>query len=503
MPVTLQLKNSTIKGKAPDPAGLEYGELCVNAHSESPAIYFKDNAGGIIKIGPGANVPEGNSPPGSGNQIGDLYWDSTSGFLLVWNGAAWVVAGVENLNDLKDVNTDGVVDGMVLAYDSGTWTAVSAASIAIDVDLGYTPAADKGTVTNTAGDDAVIPLANGTNAGLSLNNYTTAEKDKLAGIEDGAEANVGTDLGYTPAADKGTVTSSTGDDAEIPLANGTNAGLSLNNYTTAEKDKLGGIENGAIASVDLGYTPAPDKGTVTNDAGTDAEIPLANGTNAGLTLNNFTTAEKDKLDGYPDDPANLPAPDLQAVTDAGATTTNQIESANDQGYAFTHLANKLALQSQNLSANYAIRFPPAPADADKRFLAAVGTNTSGNMDLDWVAGDFDPTVLNDYLKLSGGHMNGGVSSVVGTVPDGAGYELNAHNFWDVGAITVANPITVNLENGQSGLFLLRAAPIGWGTFYKFKGGTPPAPTSFPAVCPFYVNSSGGETYVGPAIEVVS
>ena len=34
-----------------------------------------------------------------------------------------------------------------------------------------------------------------------------------------------TDLGYTPAADGGTVTSSTGDDATIPLADGTNAGL--------------------------------------------------------------------------------------------------------------------------------------------------------------------------------------------------------------------------------------------------------------------------------------
>ena len=49
--------------------------------------------------------------------------------------------------------------------------------ISVDVDLGYTAAADKGTVTNTAGDDAVIPLANGTNAGLSLTLTTiTAEK---------------------------------------------------------------------------------------------------------------------------------------------------------------------------------------------------------------------------------------------------------------------------------------------------------------------------------------
>ena len=59
---------------------------------------------------------------------------------------------------------------------------VSAASLAVDVDLGYTAAADGGTVTNSAGDDASIPMANGTTAGLSLNDFT-ADKTKLDGID--------------------------------------------------------------------------------------------------------------------------------------------------------------------------------------------------------------------------------------------------------------------------------------------------------------------------------
>ena len=44
--------------------------------------------------------------------------------------------------------------------------------------LDYTAAVDKGTVTNTAGDDATIPIADATNAGL----FTAAEKAKLAGL---------------------------------------------------------------------------------------------------------------------------------------------------------------------------------------------------------------------------------------------------------------------------------------------------------------------------------
>ena len=59
-------------------------------------------------------------------KTGDLFWDGD--FLLVWNGSEWVQVG--------------------------------------GVDLDYTPAADKGTITNTNGDNAEIPLANETNAGL-------------------------------------------------------------------------------------------------------------------------------------------------------------------------------------------------------------------------------------------------------------------------------------------------------------------------------------------------
>ena len=45
---------------------------------------------------------------------------------------------------------------MVLSYNGGR-VPIGPASLSVDVD-GYTAAADKGTVTNTAGDDAEIPL---------------------------------------------------------------------------------------------------------------------------------------------------------------------------------------------------------------------------------------------------------------------------------------------------------------------------------------------------------
>ena len=527
MPVKLQLKNSTVKGRQPDPADLDYGELCVNAHSDSPAIFFKDNAGGLIKIGPGASVPEGNSPPGSGNQIGDLYWDSDSGFLLVWNGSTWVVAGVEELSDLKDVDTDGVVDGMVLAYDSGTWTAVSAASIAIDVDLGYTAAGDKGTITNTAGDDATIPLANGTNAGLTLNNYSTADKDKLAGIPGDAEKNAPTNLNWVPDASSGVMESSTG---------------------------------------------------------TGATIPLGNGINAGLSLNDFSDEAKDKLDGYPDDPGDLPTPDLQAVTEAGNETTESItvagvvtpivsaqeidaditltagasnkdvrilkgalsleDGANQRiraGQAeiifssnncdYTLGASGSQAASLNVSGNSTTPgdvtlYPPdtgnvwgvrlsAPrsdsTDAETKTIytlylpankpqegQSIYVQADGTL---YFADGLDPAVLDDYLPLAGGNMTGGVTATVRTVAAGAGgFDLATGNLWECGGIAVPNPD--NAVAGMTGVIVFSAAPTAFGSNFKFPDGTPIAPSSFPAVAPFYVKGSS-EILVGKAVEGIA
>lgn len=91
---------------------------------------------------------------------------------------------------------------------------------------------------------------------------------KLATVEEGAQVNPtgeaivdaidtflgndswhtasGTDLGVTPAADKVTVTSSTGDDVDIPAATGEAAGV----LSAADKAKLDGIESGAEVNPD-------------------------------------------------------------------------------------------------------------------------------------------------------------------------------------------------------------------------------------------------------------
>ena len=186
MATRIIIKNSNVAGKAPAAGDLEAAELALNLKDQK--LYSKDADGNVFELSGGgdAQVPGGDTPPGSGNQVGDLFFDTSTNTLLYWDGSQWVpIAGDEALalDDLSDVTVTGAVDGQVLAYNGTNWVPVSPASLAVDVDLGYTAAADGGTVTNTAGDDASIPMANGTTAGLSLNDFTDADKTKLDDID--------------------------------------------------------------------------------------------------------------------------------------------------------------------------------------------------------------------------------------------------------------------------------------------------------------------------------
>jgi len=71
--------------------------------------------------------------------------------------------------------------------------------------------------------------------------FTSADKAKLNGIQAGAQVNVATNLATTADATSRTITSSTGTNAVLPAATTTAAGV----MTAADKSKLNGIQAGA------------------------------------------------------------------------------------------------------------------------------------------------------------------------------------------------------------------------------------------------------------------
>lgn len=110
--------------------------------------------------------------------------------------------------------------------------------------------------TNPKYTDTTYKLADGQTAGLSLNNYSLTEKQKLAGVE--ANAN-----NYKlPTASKtvkggviigdGITISASGEISaqKAELANGTEPGLSLNNYSAEDKQKVTGLVSLSNTEVD-------------------------------------------------------------------------------------------------------------------------------------------------------------------------------------------------------------------------------------------------------------
>lgn len=124
-----------------------------------------------------------------------------------------------------------------------------------------------------------------TGKGLSTEDYTTTEKNKLAGVEAGAQVNVATDLSQTRNATTYTLISSAGLNTILQGASGTQAGI----LTSSDKTKLDGIETGAqVNTVDSVNSKTGAVSLSTTDIG--------EGTNLYFTDLRATTAIKNDID---------------------------------------------------------------------------------------------------------------------------------------------------------------------------------------------------------------
>ena len=283
--------------------------------------------------------------------------------------------------DLEDgwlwADSSGYTSYDLYVLDNGNWVPVSVNGEDVEVNLGYTPAADKGTVTNTAGTDAELPLADIANNTAGL--FTGAEKEKLEGIEEGAQVNVidKVDLGYTPATDKGTVTNTAGTDAELPLAVlGGDAGL----FTGAEKEKLDKIEEEAQKNVQSDWTETdstadsfiqnkPNLGSSYTESPTDGKVKI--------TLGSDSTEVT--LPARTDDDAGLMLPEDKHELDALSGAINIDAYTGDLDLSIGELNNV------NYNADHAISGNVLVYDGDewvaKDFEFESGTNFRGTIDL--------------------------------------------------------------------------------------------------------------------------
>jgi hypothetical protein len=208
---------------------------------------------------------------------------------------------------------------------------------------------------------------------LSTNDYTTAEKNKLAGI-------TGTNTGDQDLSGLATATAlaSKANSSEVTAALATKVDkvqgkdLSTNDYTTAEKNKLAGITGTNTGDQDLSsYATTAALGAKANS--TDVTSALATKVDKvqgkDLSTNDYTTAEKNKLAAISG--TNTGDQDLSSY----ATTAALGAKANSTDVA-SALATKVdKVQGKDLSTN-------DYTTAEKNKLAAIsGTNTGDQINI--------------------------------------------------------------------------------------------------------------------------
>ena len=159
------------------------------------------------------------------------------------NGAGYIsdITG-ENLSDLSDVTVTTPSNGDVLSYNGAAW--VNSAAPPADISgssIGQLNDVDTSTTTPTTND---------------VLTWTGSEWEPAAPTGGGGATN----LGYTASATDGTVTSDTGTDATVPLADGTNAGL----LAPGDFSKLGGIAAGAEVNVNADWNAVSGDAQILN-----------------------------------------------------------------------------------------------------------------------------------------------------------------------------------------------------------------------------------------------
>jgi hypothetical protein len=328
--------------------------IIVSPVSDTAIIGNSENNIGVQGNSTNGNGVEGNSTNGNG-----VEGNSINGVGVVGNtnSGVGVVGSSINGISLLGLSTDGI--GIYGSSDNGTalycisslgkgLEIFSNGTVSIEANLGNT---NKGLVINsgTSSTGNFIELDKNGVDKLVVNQQGELTATKLikqggtssqflmadGSVSTGGGGGGATNLSPSQTATNFTINSDTGTDATIPLGNGTLAGATLNDYTTAEKNKLTGIATGAEVNVNADWNAVSGDAQILNKPTIPSITNLVPYTGATTDVNlglNDITAEKLiksggfdyqflKADGSVDNNIYLTSADLPSTLDLYATTT--------------------------------------------------------------------------------------------------------------------------------------------------------------------------------------
>lgn len=232
-----------------DPADITaaIGYVAYNASNPNGFTSFAEPAifsgGGTPTLASGVTAEEIRTLIGAGGGEGSgtvTSVDATAGTGISVSGGPITTSGAITItNTAPDTGVPAILsNGSVPTLNTG----ITAEEIRTLIGAGD----GTGSIESVTG-TAPIVSSGGANPAISISAATTSaagsmsasDKTKLDGIDAGAQVNVATNLSYATAATTGTVASSTGTNATIPAATTSLAGL----MTNVDKTKLDGIDN--------------------------------------------------------------------------------------------------------------------------------------------------------------------------------------------------------------------------------------------------------------------
>jgi hypothetical protein len=354
------LRSSTAN-KRPTASGLADGQIAINTASGTPALFFKDSASNIVKVGPahvGSTAPN-TSPAGSaGNSTGELWVDNglTTNGLKYYNGTAFV-----NLTPSGTTSTIGLVE---LATDAETQAGTDAARAVTPSGLqskisDSTSTSSSTTIASSTAVKSAYDLANAAlprTGGTITGTMTISPSGSLVfegATDDGFETTIAV---VDPTADRtitlpnvtGTVVT-TGDSGTVTstmIANDTIVDADINSAAAITLTKLG---TGALPT-----TITVASGNIVDGTISNVEIS-ASAAIADTKLDTISTADKVSLsalniDGGTDIGAALADADLFIVDDGGGGTNRKAAATRITDYAFGKVSGDITIGSTGTAA---------------------------------------------------------------------------------------------------------------------------------------------------------
>ena len=245
----------------------------------------------------------------------------------------------------------------------------------------------------------------------------------------------------------------------------------VNIKTINSNTLLGSGDLSITSTANLTTSQSSTNVTVNSDAGTDAIIPLGNGTNAGVSLNDYTTVEKTKLSGIATG-ATVNSSDTTLLNRSNHTGTQLSSTISDFN---TQIAANALLKTNNLSdlanvvtakTNLSLQNVDNTSDINKPISTA--TQTSLNLKANLLSPTFTGTVSGITATMVGAPNGSGNSTGINTGDNAvntlySGLVSNATHTGDVTgatALIIANNVVSNAKLAQMGANTFKANNTG-------------------------------------------